>query len=182
MSYYDDIYEIAVDNHYLITTEEASEAGIPPVELAKLAYRGKLENISRGLYRLARWVPDESYPYAEAVARMGEGSYLYGESVIAMLDLAPTNPAYMFVACPKRTRRKLPANIRVEKARPEDTVAFYEGVPSQHVKDAIIAAKSSMPADRLEVAAKQAREKGYLLTGDFENLEREMGWDKYEAA
>ena len=98
MTYYDQIYEIAIDNHCLITTKQAVEVGVPGIELAKLAHRGRLENVSRGLYRLARWVPDDAYPYAEAVARMGEGSYLYGESVIALLGLAPTNPALMFVA------------------------------------------------------------------------------------
>lgn len=176
MTYYDDIYELAVDNHYLISTEDAAEAGVPPIELAKLAHRGRLENLSRGLYRLARWVPDDAYPYAEAVARMGRGSYLYGESVIAMLGLAPTNPAYLFVASPKRTRRMLPENIRVKRALPDDTVTAYDGVPSQHVKNAISAARCSMPADRLEDAAKNARDSGYLLAGDFEKMKEEMGW------
>ena len=46
MSYYDDIYEVAVDHHYLISTDDAARIGVPSVELAKLAYRGKLENIS----------------------------------------------------------------------------------------------------------------------------------------
>ena len=92
MTYYDDIYEQAVDNHYLFTTANAAAAGIPSVELAKLASRGRLESLGNGVYRLARYVPAESDPYAVAVARAGEGAYLYGESVIALLGLAPTNP------------------------------------------------------------------------------------------
>lgn len=177
MSYYDDIYEIAVDNHYLVTTEDAADAGIPPVELAKLAHRGKLDNLGRGLYRLSRWVPDDAYPYAEAVARMGKGAYLYGESVVALLGLAPTNPAYMFIAVPRRTRRKLPEGVRVKRARAEDTVVFYNGVASQHAKDAIRAAACSMPADRVRDAARRAKDEGYLLAEDLEDLEREMGGD-----
>ncbi len=176
MSYYDDIYEFAVDNHYLITTDDATSLGIPPVELAKLAYRGKLENLSRGLYRLSRWVPSESYPYAEAVARVGDGAYLCGESVIALLGLAPTNPAYMLVATPKRTRRTLPASIRLKRARSDDATTVYEGVPSQHIKRAIPEAASSMHGDRLEEAARRANEKGYLLASDYQELKEEMGW------
>lgn len=176
MSYYDDIYEIAVDNHYLVTTRDAADAGVPPVELAKLAHRGKLENLGRGLYRLARWVPDDAYPYAEAVARLGRGAYLCGESVIAMLGLAPTNPAYMYVAVPNRTRRKLPEGMRVVRARAGDSVVSYDGVPSQHVKDAIPAAACSMPADRLRAAAEYAKDEGYLLSEEFESMEEEMGW------
>lgn len=176
MSYYDDIFEFAVDNHYLITTEDAADLGIPPVELAKLAYRGKLENLSRGLYRLSRWVPSESYPYAEAVARVGDGAYLCGESVIALLGLSPTNPAYVLVATAKRTRRALPAFIRLKRARPDDATTVYEGVPSQHVRRAIPEAASSMPGDRLEEAARRANEEGYLLASDYQELKEEMGW------
>lgn len=176
MSYYDDIYEIAVDNHYLITTEEAAEVGVPAIELAKLAHRGKLKNISRGLYRLARWVPDDAYPYAEAVARAGEGAYLYGESVVALLGLAPTNPAYVLVAVPKRTRRQLPDYVRLKRTWPHDVVTRYDGVPSQHVRSALPAAGFSMPMDRLRDAMQRAREEGYLTSADAEAVKQEMGW------
>lgn len=176
MTYYDAIYEIAVDNHYLITTAMAAEAGIPGIELAKLAHRGKLENVSRGLYRLARWVPDDTYPYAEAVARMGPDAYLYGESVIAMLDLAPTDPMRLYVAIPGRTRKELPPGLHAKKADPGDTVTIYEGVPAQCAHDAIIAARCSMPDDRLQAAAAEARAQGYLTSSEYSHLQKEMGW------
>ena len=35
MTYYDDLYEHAVDNYYLVTTDDANNLGIPPVELRK---------------------------------------------------------------------------------------------------------------------------------------------------
>ncbi|WP_165062944.1 type IV toxin-antitoxin system AbiEi family antitoxin domain-containing protein [Adlercreutzia sp. ZJ154] len=176
MSYYDDIYEIAVDNYYLISTEDATEAGIPPVELAKLAHRGKLENISRGLYRLTRYVPSDYDPYAIAVARLGSRAYLYGESVIGMLDLAPTDPSRIFVATPARTRRKLSPGIRVKKPGKKDVVTRYEGIPSQNVATAIRAARQTMMDERLLAAAKEAKAKGYLTTQEYEELKREMEW------
>lgn len=176
MSYYDDIYEVAVDHHYLISTDDAARIGVPSVELAKLAYRGKLENISHGLYRLARYVPSNTDPYAVAVARMGDGAYLYGESVIAMLELAPTNPAYICVAVPRRTRRKVPRPIRVKKASAADTVTEYEGVPSQGVACAIASAKDTMMDDRLRAAARRAREEGYLIGREYDDLRESMGW------
>ena len=130
MSYYDDIYEHAVDNYYLISTRDAMRMGVPSVELAKLAHRGKLEHVSHGLYRLARYVPHQNDPYAISVARVGEGAYLYGESVIAMLDLAPTNPARIYVATPRRYRGEKPDGLVVViRDRGADTTA-YEGVPS----------------------------------------------------
>lgn len=177
MTYYDDLYEIAVDNYYLVSTHQAKEAGIPPVELAKLAQRGKLTNISRGLYRLSRYVPHENDPYAIAVARLGESAYLCGESVIALLKLAPTNPSYICVASPSRVRRKLPEHIRVKKASAEDALTTYEGILCQDVATAIRSASSTMMADRLRDAADAALREGYLLRSEHEELLKEMGWD-----
>lgn len=93
-----------MDNHYLVSTADARDLDIPVVELAKLVKRGKLENIGRGVCRLSRYVPSESDSYAISVALVGEGAYLYGESVIAMLGLAPTNPNCIWVASPRRVR------------------------------------------------------------------------------
>ena len=177
MSYYDDIYELAVDNHGLITTEMAREVGIPAVELAKLAHRGRLENVSRGLYRLARFVPTENDSYAEAVARLGSDAYLFGESVIAMLGLTPTNPSYICVATPHRTRRKLPAYIRTKKPGEGDEVTSYDGIPSQDVAMAVRSAKATMMDERLRDAAEEARRQGYLRHDDYEGLKKDMGWE-----
>lgn len=176
MTIYDDIYEIAVDNHYLITTDKAAEIGISAVELAKLAHRGKLENISRGLYRLMRYVPSETDSYAIAVARLGKDAYLYGESVIAMLELAPTNPNYICVATPKRTRKVIPDSIRLYKASPNDKITTYNGIPCQSVACAIKSAQATMMDDRLQDAAKRANEEGYVTTKTFNCLKSEMQW------
>lgn len=176
MTYYDQIYELAVDNHYLISTQDAADAGIPPVELPKLAQRGKLENVSRGLYRLTRRVPQENDVYATAVAQVGRGAYLFGESVIAMLGLAPTNPAYICVATPNRTRRKLPSSIRLKKPTEGEAPTVYDGIPSQSVSDAIRSARETMMDDRLREAAERAREEGYLSRNEFASLKDEMGW------
>lgn len=178
MTYYDQIYEIAANNFYLISTRDAAEVGIPQVELAKLSHRGKLENIARGLYRLARYVPHPHDPYAIAVARVGDGAYLYGESVLAMLDLAPTNPSYICVATPARTRRKLPESIRLKKPSDDDVVTAYEGISSQSVASAIRSARHTMMDERLRDAAEKAREQGYLLKAEHEKLTKEMDWNE----
>ena len=168
MSYYDDIYETAVDNYYLITTREAERIGVPRIELAKLAKRGKLEHVSHGLYRLARYVPHQNDPYAVSVAMVGEEAYLYGESVIAMLGLAPTNPARIYVATPKRYRGK-GADGLVVVVRPDtgDTTV-YEGVPSQDAGAAIVSCLGKMMPVRLRDAAEKARAEGYLTQKRYE--------------
>ena len=180
MSYYDDIYESAVDSYYLITTREARRIGIPPVELAKLAKRGKLQHVSHGVYRLSRYVPHPNDPYAVAVARVGEGAYLYGESVIAMLGLAPTNPAHVHVATPKRYRGKGAVGLVVTRRPDTGDATAYEGVPAQEAGAAIVSCLGKMMPTRLRAAAEAARDKGYLTRSAYENVLEEI--EAYEAA
>ena len=79
---------------------------------------------------------ESSDTYAWAVMSVGPGALLYGESVIAMLNLAPTNPTRMFAATPRRTRRKLPNSIKVEWLRGIKPTATYNGIPCQSAQDA----------------------------------------------
>lgn len=163
MTYYDDIYEIAIDNYGLITSAEAKELGVSYQNMNMLVKRGRLEKRGHGTYKLTRYVPTPYDAYAEAVALVGCQAYLYGESVIAMLELAPTNPSRVFVATPTRTRRQLPDYIVLKTAN--DAIVYYEGIPSQSVQDAIFACQKTMMPERLEDATREAKRQGYI-TGE----------------
>ena len=91
MAIIDDIYG-NVDDFGLITSAEARELGVSNKELVQQARRGKLVRVARGVYRMPVWPYQEAAPYAIAVRAAGEGAYLYGESVVALLGLAPTDP------------------------------------------------------------------------------------------
>lgn len=84
---------------------------------------------------------EPSDTYAWAVISVRPDALLYGESVIAMLGLAPINPTRMFVATPRRTRRKLPDSIKVEWVRSIRPTATHNGIPCQSAHDAILACK-----------------------------------------
>ena len=180
MTYYDDIYETAVNNYYLISTREAKRIGVPGVELAKLAQRGRLDHVSRGLYRLVRFVPHENDPYAISVARVGEDAYLYGESVIAMLGLSPTNPARIYVATPKRFRGERPDGLVVVVREDAGDMTAYEGVPSQEIGAAIISCLGKLMPERLRAAAERARDEGYLTQRKFKETMEAI--ERYETS
>ena len=83
MTQFDKIYEVAADNYGLVTYAEACEEGVTGAELHRYVKDGRLKRIGLGLYKLTRYIPTINDPYAEAVALVGTGAYLYGESVIA---------------------------------------------------------------------------------------------------
>ena len=58
------------------------------------------------MYKLVRYVPTEYDRYAEAVALVGDGSFLFGEAVLAMHGLALANPVrHISVANDKKSEK-----------------------------------------------------------------------------
>ncbi|MCL1808252.1 MAG: hypothetical protein FWG42_00615 [Clostridiales bacterium] len=162
MRNYDAIYEYAVDNYGLITSGAAKTLDISNVELVKMAHRGRLRRIGHGVYRIVHYVPTEFDKYAEAVALVGGGAAIYGETVLSMHGLAFVNPAVIYVAAHTRIRKKLPAYIKVVYIQQNNNMAAYEGIPSQSVFEAILACKNIVMADRLVEAVKEAERQGLI--------------------
>ena len=171
MTSYEKIYDESVGNYGLITSARASELGISNMTLVLLAQRGRLLHIGRGLYRLAHYVPTEFDGYAQAAIH---DAYLYGESVIALLNLVPTNPTYFYVAQPGRSRKVLPKEIVLRTAAPGYTPTFIQGIRCQQVGDAILSARGTVPPDRLVAAAREAYRTGHLDKEEMESVIREM--------
>ncbi len=174
MTKFDDIYEIAADNHGLITSAQARRVGVTNNELVQYAKRGRVLRVGQGLYQLARWVPEPNDAYAWAVAMVGPEALLFGESVIAMLGLAPTNPNRFFVATPRRTRRALPESINANWVQGIELGAYYDGIPCQGVCEAILACEGKMLPERLKAAAQAACERGLVSMKQYLQLEEEL--------
>lgn len=174
MTKYEDIFNIASGNYGLITSAEAREAGISNNELVQYARRGKVERVGQGVYRLVHRTPEPNDAYALAVALVGPGAYLYGEAVLGMLGLCPTNPSYLHVATPERVRRNLPDYIRLVHTPNAGASAAYDGIPCQNVADALRAARAYMLPERLAEAIRRGREEGYITRAESKVLAREL--------
>lgn len=172
----DEIYD-AVDDYGLITSAEAVELGVPNTELVQFADRGKLLRVARGVYRVPVWPYQEQSPYAIAVKAVGPGAYLYGESVVALLDLAPTDPRVIWVASPKRVRRNLGDGVRVVVRRAPQRTERYEGILCQAVAGAIAAATTTLGPKRAAQAADAASREGLITPDERRGIEREMTAD-----
>lgn len=174
MNTYDKIYENAADNYGLITSDGAQCIGIPNIELVKLAHRGKLIRLGHGLYRLARYIPTPLDAFAEAVMMVGPYAYLYGESVLALHGLIPTNPLYIHVATPVRMRKKLPEYIHVIRIHVQEIKVYYEGIPSQSAANAIRTCVGSIMNERLIDALHEARRLGIITAIEKKVLTKEI--------
>lgn len=161
MSKIDGIYE-AADDYGLVTAAQCRELGVPGAELVQLAARGRLERVARGVYRIPSWPYQEALPYAVAAKAAGEGAYLFGESVVALLGLAPTSPRLLWVASERRIRRDLGPGIRLVRRARRDETALYDGILCQAAADAVASAAETMGPGRAAEAAAEAERRGYI--------------------
>lgn len=168
------VREIAKDSYGFVTTRDAVDAGVPAVELPKLAARGGLTHVAYGLYRVDDVPPTPNDQYAEALLRLGEGAFLRGESVLALHGLADVNPRRIQVAVRRRTRSKVPPFIHVTFASDDVQVTYHEGLWTQTVHDAIKECRGRVEASRLMEAADQARVQGLLTAPEWTDLAKEL--------
>lgn len=166
------VREIALDHYGYVTTKDAAEAGVPAVELPKLAARGGLENVAYGLYRVPDIPPTAYDQFAEALLRAGEGAYLHGESVLALFGLADVNPRQIKVAVRRRARPKLPAFVELTHVKDEVRTTFYEGLEAQPVAEAVLECRGRIETERLLDAARQARKEGLLTTTEWHRVRK----------
>lgn len=52
MAIWDRLVEVAAEQHGYVTTRDARDIGVDPVQLRLLAGRGRLERVGRGVYRV----------------------------------------------------------------------------------------------------------------------------------
>ena len=176
VKYRDLVREFALGEYGYVTTKQAAEIGVPAVELRKLAARGALINVAYGIYRVPDAPASVFDQFAEALLRAGEGSYLRGDSVLALFGLADVNLRKVRVVAPKRTRAKMPGFMDVTKPPAGDApkLTQYEGLLAMRVADAILDCRGRIERSRLLEAARDARKEGLVTRVEYARLQREL--------
>src|ERR1700732_1899630 len=130
----DELLPLAKQNDGLVTASQARALGILDSVLARLAQRGKLERVARGVYRIPYFPVDRLSQYREAVlwARASQGPEkvaLSHETALAVYGISDVNPSRVHITVPKaaRLRRLKPEWIVIHRAElPAVDVAEHE--------------------------------------------------------
>lgn len=172
ISYRTKFYELALENNGCVSTKLAKANGIPAVELRKLLQRGALERVGQGVYRSPYFPPAPQAEAQEAVELVGSGSFIYGLSVLALLELGSTASRKTWVATTKRVRRNLPGFIRVVELpdSQEHKTVNYLGVRSQSVFQALMSIRPETRHDLLAEAAGDALARGFITSGESDAI------------
>lgn len=181
MSYYEQIYDEAIGKNGIITSQQALKLGIPSVELVKLARRGKLTRLGHGVYRIDKFFPTMSDPYAIAVALCGEGAYVIGESVLAFYELCPVQTNTIVVGTTNRIRRQLPPTVCLKQFHVEPKLTLMDGIPAQTIPDAILEARNTIETTRLWDAVNVAAMRQLITPDEKELLLKRLKYDTQKA-
>lgn len=159
MGYRKDLWEIAAEHHGVFTVAEAEEAGVPAVEVRKLASRGVLRAEGNGVY-VHREIPTSPLTQpALAVALAGRDAFLHREAVLDLLGLGQFNPLRIRVGTSRRVRRVLPGWMELTKRDDlsDADLTTYEGIPATSVRCALDDLRDRIPPDRWEDLVAEAR-------------------------
>ena len=171
---FDVLLERAVDQHGLITTDDARELGVDPTQLRLLAARGKLERTGRGVYRVMVLPIDDLLPYAEAVAWAHGPAAISHESALAMRDIGDFNPSRvdLTIAPHYFPRRLVPRTLRLWRdALPEQDIELVDGVRAARVYAALcqVLAAGSDPY-QVRRAISEAFRQGHVTANEADRL------------
>jgi predicted transcriptional regulator of viral defense system len=166
-TYRERLLEVARERHGFVTTTDARELGIPIIELRKLAHRGKLEHVSRGVYQFPLFGGSMNESYLRATLRVGSDAYLTADAVLAFHDLALVNPRTIRVGANRRVRHNLPKQIEVRTQQvPEDQIEIRDGIRTTRVAKAIVDCKGIVMKGRLMDALDEAIERGLVTSAE----------------
>ncbi|MBO4511337.1 MAG: hypothetical protein J5746_01100 [Victivallales bacterium] len=174
MTQYDNINAMAIANYGLITSAQATQLGVHLKDMLEWVKLGRLEKCWRGVYRLVNYQPTEYDRYAEAVATVGDDAMIWGESVLAMHNLALVNPEQIEVATSRRVRKGLPAWIKLTSLREEVPSEDFNGIRRQPLAEAFRHCKGKVMPRRLAEAVREAERKGLLGVTEADTLKKEF--------
>ena len=159
MKAYDEIWGVAEDNYGVITSAQAEALGVSRQNLVAMEKQGNVMRLCHGVYQVKHHVIGPNDTYAVGVAMVGDTAYLRGASVVAMLNLAPTNPGLLYIGSERRVRKRLPQGFRVKDRSVCETTEFegYEGIRCQRLVDALRTARDegAIESDRIAEAEQQ---------------------------
>lgn len=157
------LLEVAAHQRGYVTTRNAQELGVAPVELRKLKQRGRLERHAHGLYRLASF-PHREHDELMRAALWADGrGVISHQSAIALWNLADVNPNKIDVTVPPpyRPRRKGGESYRIwtRDLDPVD-IDHVDDIPVVTPERAIVeAANSGLQSRFVDQAIRTARDR-----------------------
>lgn len=179
----DELYALAEEHDGLLLSKEARALGIKDSVLVRLAQRGRLERMTRGVYRIAQYPSDRLAQYREAIlwARASQGPEqvaLSHETALLVYGISDENPSRVHLTVPlsARLRRERPRWIAIHRANlSQEEIHIHEGMPVTTVERSIL---DTLAANQRTEMARQtiadALREGLLTAAEASKLRKRV--------
>ena len=175
-TYREKLRQIALENDGYVTPALARARGVPDVELRKLAARGAVEKRERGVYRDPYYPAADEFDFLrEIILTLGAGVHACGETALQVTGIGELNPKNVYLASPRRHRRKVPRTWRIRSAPADTQVKKYHGIPSQPVAEALVEVRPTVMTDRWEAMVEDAYQEGFIRGKQYRELKGLVG-------
>lgn len=178
-SEHEKILQIAADQFGYVTTAQAREHRVSGDALRKMAERGTLERVSRGVYRVPTFPTSLYAEHMEAsLWPAGVRGVISHQSALGLYGLSDVSPARVHITVPEafRIRREIPPHLEVHHADLEDgEITLFEGIPTTTPRRTIEDShRAHLGSDLLRQALDDAEREGYLTPDHAAELRHEL--------
>ena len=169
------LLERAVDQHGLLTPDDARAVGTTENALRRLAHEGVIARVGFAVYQVPQLAGDPLAQYQEALLWLRAPAALTHDTALDLHRLCDINPAkvHLTVDIRHRPRRTAPAWIEIHNGDLKDEdFTWIEGLriatPARAILDAIA---THVGQQFIDQAIETGRQRGVLTQGDLRRIE-----------
>ncbi len=171
------VYELAEPQHGYFTSAQARSAGLLKDMLVKMARRGAIERVSRGVYRVINFPVSPFSQYVEAMLwpQQGVRAVISHVSALTFHGLSDVSPSTIHITLPlgHRVRREIPKHLTLHYAAlAESDVQMLDGVAvTAPMRSILDSSAEHLSSALVRQAIEQGRDTGKLLARESAQLE-----------
>ena len=169
------LLERAVDQHGLLTPDDARAVGTTENALRRLAHEGVIARLAFAVYQVPQLAGDPMAQYQEALLWLRAPAALTHDTALDLHHLCDINPAKVHVTVDirNRPRRTAPAWIQIHfGGLPDVALTWLEGLriatPTRAILDAIA---THVGQQFIDQAIETGRQRGLLTQHDLRRIE-----------
>jgi predicted transcriptional regulator of viral defense system len=177
---YSQLAVVANERYGFVTTDDARDLGVNPMNLVRMAERGQLERRGTGLYRFPLIPTSRLDAYMEATLwPRGVRAVLSHETALDLYELSDVHPDKTHITVPRahRIRRAAPPAYQIhhENLEPEQ-ITLHEGIaivtPAHAIRQA---SEAHLGAALIGQAIDHGEQSGRLTSRQAKKLRGEFG-------
>jgi len=170
------LFDTAVAQEGLFTTQQAAEAGYSPQLLVHYVRTGKAVRMRRGIYRLVHFPAGEHEELVAAWLWSELAGVVSHQSALALHELSEVLPAQIHLSLPtawRQRRFRVPADIVLHHADvPPDDRSWFGAVPTTNPRRSLNdCARDGLSPELLLQAARQALRRGLVARSEIGDVE-----------